>query len=210
MTHAASLDQATRATIARDVGKHFSQPLSLSMPHRQVALGAEFKIAESLPVYMLGANAIGDPPRRLQDAARATGNWHHQIKLGRRATHTAQSTADGKVLQVVASPAASSIDQTIAWIDRHVDGDPRAQLLFVPAYLTTAIWLKYPRADEIVVALMPKRLRGNLEMRHVYSFADFCSALRALPPVTMGPDPAAGRKPGKKAARRSKKRATPG
>lgn len=116
---------------------------------------AAFELGESFAVYLLGAKDIeagllyGHDLSRL---ARATGRWHHQIKVGKRAVGFARCTckgdADFEVQQIYHSELARRVDESITWLDEHekqhpydAKSDPVARLLVVPAYQVHAFWL---------------------------------------------------------------------
>ena len=121
-----------------------------------------FELGESFALYSLGPDDIerglaggGD----LTQLARATGRWHHQIKVDKKAVGFARSACEGEadfeVRQIYLSELAKYVDEAITWIDDYeaknpydAEADPVVRLLTVPAYQVHAFWLCRPGAEE--------------------------------------------------------------
>jgi len=188
MAHTEPLPATALNSIARQIGER----RSLTGPmFAAVAPGAALSIAESFKVWMLGVDALQQPPGRLATLARETGTWHHQINHGAQAREFARSvaaavppgavaTGDMQLVELTPSPMAGRIGETIEWIDKNASGDPLARLLIVPAYYLVAFWLEQPNRDEIVVVDRPAQFE-SVHYFQIYEYPAFRDLLLGLP-----------------------------
>jgi hypothetical protein len=146
------------------------------------AKGKHLELGTTLSVWMLGLAATTERHNRLETVATRTSLWHHQLWHAGTATKFARSrpfghqAEDWKVQAVTTSKIAEKIEHALAWVDKHVAGDPLVRLLIIPAYYLHALWLVTADSDQILIADRPKQY-ATLELDHLYSFSEFLAHL---------------------------------
>jgi hypothetical protein len=146
------------------------------------------EVGESLAVCTVSLAQVKKPPADLSLLAKPSGYWHHQLRTGGVATHTALSMKPGfgpthEVEQVFATPLAGKIDDAIAWLDKNVTGRGTVRLLVIPAYLTHALLLVRPDGPlEVVLADQPAQYT-RLQPEMLYPLAEFLKLLSKETPA---------------------------
>ena len=185
MAHAQPLPSAALEHIARQIGERLAAPLPTTVANVHPAMpapGAALSIAESFPIWSLGADAVRRYDEPFGLLARQTGVWHHQLRQGPGAAHIAKSVSKGPdpndwhVVELAASPLGDKMEKAIEWIDGNVGGDPLARLLAAPAYFVTAFWLEEAGRDDIVVVDMPPSFT-RLRYERIYPAREFLQLL---------------------------------
>lgn len=142
------------------------------------------------------ATEAGAAGGSLRAAARETGRWHHQIKVGGRAAAFARSSGAQLGLDHVSlrglfvSPLAEKIEEAVGWIDANEPGgrggarDPVVRLLVVPSHQLHAFWLFDERegTSEVLVIDAPARL-APAGPRRLLGEGEFLELLRGARPV---------------------------
>ncbi len=146
------------------------------------------EVGESFAVCRLDAADVKKPPKDLAKLARPSGFWHHQIRTGGAATHTAVSTTRGfddihDVQQMFATPIAAKIDAAATWVDKNVSGRATVRLLVAPAYFLHALLIV--AADGSLSAVLADQPDGftQLELGKRYPLADFLKRLAKEKPA---------------------------
>lgn len=180
MAHTADLSTASLASVARQIAERPS--FSLAAPG---ALATPRSIAESFPIWMLGADALQTSGKRLRDIAKDIGTWHHQINQQERASEVARSVpspnspGELKLVEFGTSPLAAKIGETIGWIDKNASGDPMVRLLSIPAYYVMTFWLEQPDTDQIVIVDRPSAFEA-VRYQVAYEYESFRMLLRDM------------------------------
>ena len=185
------LSPKLRQSIAAQIGERLPQDAALTP--------AALVVAEAAPPHALGASlrVMMLPLDRLRRAKGAmarrivrTGRWHHQICTGKSATGFASSVTESsaanaphQVVEVARSAVPAALQASIDWVDANIPERARADVLTVPAYHLTGLWLHGREIDAVVIASMPTRLKG-LALNTRIESADFLSMLAENAPVT--------------------------
>ena len=183
MVSTPELSAETRARIAEQLSPALEALTALAPLEGQLSLG------ESLPIVMLTEQAIlerevGGLAERVTDIRR----WHHQIYDGDSVPLYARSEApaDGGEPTELAEVAHSSLPHAIraamAWIDEMIPDEGEAHLVLVPSHQVTALWLKGPDLDHVLVLSAPRRIEEFAPRRPLEQRA-FLNALARTPAI---------------------------
>ncbi|MBV8520122.1 MAG: hypothetical protein JO197_22200 [Acidobacteria bacterium] len=117
------------------------------------------------------------PPEatRIEEIAEHTG-WHHQVRVGERASAFARSRTE-QVVEIAAGFMALQIEEIVDGADSRPE--VLIRILDVPEQLLQAVWLKYPDRDDLYIVAGT----GNAMGQHV-SGAVFLALLGREPAVT--------------------------
>lgn len=183
MVNAPQLPSEVLQRIALQIADRVPQTPELSAP------GAIAGLGESLRIAVLPQNRIEEEAGPIADRVIETGQWHHQIYSGDMASNFARSTDSpaepgmpAQVVEVAESTLATDLRRTIAWVDSNVDADGEAEVLAVPSHFLTALWLRGPHLDAIVVASAPADMAG-IELNQIIPSAQFLKILAQIPAV---------------------------
>jgi hypothetical protein len=182
----------------KHVADQIGQRLGRLADTREFALAEPLVLGETLPVWVLGAEAVQGGAKGLELAARPTALWHHQVTSGPRPVAFARSIAlgpspeDWKVQEATASPIAEAIARAIRWTEANVDHDAVARLLIAPAYYLHALWLLGSQQGHIVIADRPRAYEA-LRLEHLYTTDEFLKVLAGLRPASGVPTVGTGR-----------------
>lgn len=185
MATADKYSEGASAAVARQLAAYFApaSPTALAAPDRE--------LSEALAICFLEAGQVRKPPRDLSVLARPSGVWHHQIRTGGTATHTARSLQSGlaaesvEVQQMAESPIAEKIDLALAWADKHVKGRATIRLLVAPAYYLHALLVVRDGEYSAVLADKPDE-SIPIEYEREYPLAEFLKALGKIKPFGPG------------------------
>lgn len=146
------------------------------------------EVGESFAICVLDVAQVKKPPQDLAKLAKPSGYWHHQLRIGGIATHTAVSTKEGfgdghEVQQMFATPVAGKIDAAIRWVDKNVTGKATVRLLIAPAYLLHALLIL--ATDGSLSAVLADQPTGftQLELEKRYPLAEFLKSLAKETPA---------------------------
>lgn len=106
----------------------------------------------------------------LEEAARNSGEWHHQILKEGGAFAYARSRAAGEhaeIIELAESPLVEALDETLRSLRGTADDLAILRLLRSPRHQTTCLWLhREGGADEVIVLQRPaSRVGERLEER---------------------------------------------
>lgn len=179
MAHSEILSDVTLRAIASQVGA-FYPSLGADLNIRP----AEAQLAETFPLWVLGADDIIAGGDDIGVLAKNTGRWHSQLRSGKGVFAAARSIplgagdSDWQLRQILGGRYAQEIDQQVDWIDENAKGDPLVRLLEIPAFQITAFWLlNDDNRSDVVVAVLPANSQF-LEKRRVYGSQEFLVAMR--------------------------------
>ena len=134
-----------------------------------------------MQVWSLSHESLNQLDGRLQDAARNTNRWHHQISFDDKRVafaRTRHSDQDNEI-QIVTlseSPLSVQVDKAIGWIDRNDLPNGFVRLLTIPAFHIDAFWIEVDNDDLIVLVSAPDQFT-DIETRRVYTKSEFSSLL---------------------------------
>ena len=150
----------------------------------------EFTITDSLSVWKLSSDRIGDSSDVLLRLAVATERWHHQIEVEGRPEVFARSAPDPdhdptswRVREVTRSPVVAKLDATIDRIDAEVPEDELVRLLEAPAYALRALWLIGSQDQSRVLVVDAANRLGDLFEMGLQSESEFLDQLGRVTPV---------------------------
>lgn len=190
---------ATADALPDDAARGVAAQLAAFLPTARGPAGldaapaAPAELTESLAVCSVGADQVRKPPADLAALVAPSGVWHHQIRRGGLATHTARSVQPGfdpaalDVQSVFESPIAGRIDDAMAWVDKNVKGRATVRLLVAPAYYVHA--LVVVRDGKELTAVLADQPAGfkRLEYNRVYTLREFLALLaKEKPSGTLG------------------------
>ena len=177
------LPAAVVESVADQLGRLLDAPAAVTRGTLNLAPDARPALAESLAVCNLSVDQVKNPDLDVDELARPSGFWHHQVRTGGRATHMASSVPAGfaeeglEVSQWVESPIAGKIDDAIAWVDKNYPGDDATvRLLVAPAYLLHALLIVRGRKCDVVLVDQPED-RTRLKYGRRYTLRQFLAAL---------------------------------
>ena len=222
MAHADKVSRGALASLAAEIGELLDGgelgDAGAKEGVREVARGASERapasaeLVETFAVWTLDARSLAPAARgaakksgakksgaggpTLRSLARATGRWHHQLKIGGRATAFARTSGSRLELDRVTlrglfvSPLAQKIDDAIKWIDEHESEagggarDPVVRLLVVPSRHLHAFWLFDERegTSEVFVFDPPPR-PGGVRGGVLLGEREFLESVRRVRPV---------------------------
>jgi hypothetical protein len=146
------------------------------------------EVGESFAICVLDVAQVKKPPQDLSKLANPSGYWHHQLRVGGAATHTAVSMKVGfgdghEVQQMFATPVAGKIDAAIRWVDANVTGKATVRLLVAPAYLLHALLII--ATDGSLSAVLADQPAGltQLQLEKRYPFGEFLKLLAKEKPA---------------------------
>src|SRR5438270_4194137 len=131
MAHSDPLPQSVLDILVIEIGRRIEPVLNL--PLQGVEPSLEWKsqpvqLAEHFAVWMIGLDNLSRVQKDIGELAVQTGLWHHQVRVGGKATVFARSRplgpSDWSIEDVTKSPIAEKIDSAVDWIDSNVPGDP--------------------------------------------------------------------------------------
>jgi hypothetical protein len=178
MAHFKTLPDQALDAIAAQLGQLYKVPDSLGAGPSDVTLH------ETVEVWLLQADETLKPTNDLRLMARRSGYWHHQVKDKGKAVGYATSapigpdSKDWSVRQFFMSDIAEKIDDTIAWLDGNLRGQPEVRLLQVPAYHIIAAWAVEGDEQSVVIVVSPDG--SALKSKHLYSTKEFLDAIRSM------------------------------
>lgn len=218
MAHADKVSRAALASLAEEIGELLDgaelgeeiAPASLA----EVAGGAteawSAELVETFAVWTLDARALtrgrgaakksgakksAAKSDRLSAHARATGRWHHQIRVGGIAAAFARSSGAKLELDsaspsgLFVSPLAGKVEEAIDWIDENEpegrDGarDPVVRLLVVPSHQLHAFWLLDEGEGTSEALVIDAPARFGAPARRLLGEGEFLELLRRSRPV---------------------------
>jgi hypothetical protein len=190
MANPAFLSDTVKMDLARQIAERMPRTVELAAP------GAALGMGESLKVQMLRLDALNDVKGAMSDRVSDTRQWHHQI-YGARTPMFARSIADveapgsaHRVVELATSPLTTALERTIEWVDQNIPGDAQADVLVVPAYFLTGLWIHGAGVDSVVISSMADGLKG-LELNSPLDSQEFLQRLAENEPVEgLGPPPA--------------------
>jgi hypothetical protein len=185
MAEPTSIRAAVAASLARQIGEMLPPSLAKSL-----AADRRVELAESVPLCFVPVIDEWKKHLRLDEIAQPTGLWHHQIRVDGSAVYFARSrpseseSADWLVEEVVDSPIAKAIEETIEWADDQVEDDSSPQLLVAPAYYLHALWLAPNRVTIVepgtAIAFERKRWYSAEEFVQILSEANRADGLPGM------------------------------
>lgn len=188
MVNVVQLSEEARNDIAAQIARRQEFRTSLAAPG-----GLATNLGESLKVNVLFYNELQNDGRAFRDRLRQTGLWHHQLyrdEVANQFARTAETLArpsGHQVVEVVTSPITESLQKTIEWVDANVTQEAEAELLSVPEFLLTALWLHGPEIDAVVVSSMAPGL-DQIPLNRLVDSREFIQRLVEQTPIQgLGP-----------------------
>jgi hypothetical protein len=182
----------TTDRIPDDVVQSIAEQVSGFLPRKDGLASASItfpqEVGESMAVCTVSLAQVKKPPADLSVLAKPSGYWHHQLRTGGVATHTALSMKPGfgpthEVEQVFATPLAGKISDAIGWLDANVSGRGTVRLFVAPAYLMHALLLVRPDGPlEAVLADQPPQYT-RVQPETLYPLAEFLKLLAKETPA---------------------------
>lgn len=189
MANPQRLSANLRESIAAQIGERLPQDAALHPAALMAAEAAPLALGASLSVVMLPLDHLRRTRGAMARRVVRTGRWHHQICNGESATGFATSVAEyasasapHQVVEVARSPLPEALQASMDWVDANVVEKARADVLTVPAYHLTGLWLHGRGIDAVVIASMPARLKG-LALNTKIESPDFLHRLAENAPV---------------------------
>jgi len=180
--------------VAQNIAGQIAERLPAAMGPAAAPGAAGPALGETLKIRLLPLNQIVNGSGPLETRLSDTGQWHHQVYQGEQAVSFARSTAPGsgsdaahEVVEVAQSTLPDDLRDAIAWIDANAPEDAEASLIAAPDYFLTAVWLRGPAVDAVVIASMADGLT-KLSKRRLIPSAEFLQSLAESTPVRgLGP-----------------------
>lgn len=193
MANAEQLSEETRNDIVLQIARRQQFRSALAAPG-----GPATSLGESLKLNVLPFAELADDGRAMKDRVQPTGLLHHQLYRGKNASQFARSAATlarpsgQQVVEVVTSPITSALQHSIEWVDANVPQEAEAELISVPEFLLTGLWLHGPEMDAVVVSSMANASLP-LKSNSLIDAQEFVRILGEQKPIQgLGPRPTTG------------------
>lgn len=124
------------------------------------------------------------PGPSLKDAARSSGEWHHQISNEQGAFAYVRSRVEEgsiKIIELAESPLVEAIETTLESLRHAADHSALLRLLNSEQHHTTCLWVQREGSADEVIVLQSQSLRVGER----FDERSFLTRLAALPPVGM-------------------------
>lgn len=172
--------QEAQNLVAEKLGPFLSMLLEDKRTKSLLAAGPT-TLEETLSVWFLPANAVEENSSdSLDELARPTDQWHHQIEVGGSpmlfARSKGSSAEDTELEQVFQSELPLNISETLQKLSSSGESDSLIRLVSAPAYRVEAIWV-IDSEEKIIVVKAPA---GSTELcvGQQYETAEFLKILR--------------------------------
>jgi hypothetical protein len=124
------------------------------------------------------------PGPSLNDAAKHSGEWHHQISNGQGAFAYLRTRAAGehvKIIELAESPLTGAIETALRSLQDTADDSVVLRLLHSEQHHTTCLWIHRKGGTDEVIALQSQSLRVGER----FDERSFLVRLASLPPSGM-------------------------
>ncbi len=188
MANAEQLSDAAKQDIVMQIAQR--QPFSAALAPPG---GPATSLGESLKMSVLPFAELQDGDKPFEERLQQTGLLHHQLYRGKKADQFARSAATAErpsghqVVEVVTSSISNSLQKTIEWVDANVEQEAEAELISIPEFLLSGLWLHGPNIDAVVVSSMAGSV-SQIELNSLIDSSEFVRRLAKEEPIRgLGP-----------------------